>query len=258
MSDEANIIGKGREILLPPQGNPFKKENTADEPKDLSPAEIAARFGGASAEPTASVGGTGEPSDLSPADVAALFPATADERNALPSLEASRAQAADLDSVVPPSLSSGEVAAMLAEQSAGTPPPPRPPERAKVSYATMAAAAAARDDDAHINITAFNPDAPIGQPRVLSSETGSAPVDISAFNPDAPAGMPVPPEATTIDASAIKADVSMAETSVVPSSTPGAGFKPYDPFAPGAGKPVPMVSVELGLRPAPDIVDGSE
>jgi hypothetical protein len=42
MSDDSNLSGKGSDILLPKQGNPFKKTATVEEvPRDLSPEDVA-------------------------------------------------------------------------------------------------------------------------------------------------------------------------------------------------------------------------
>jgi len=82
MPNDASLTGKGRDILLPKHGNPFKKTDsaestsaiiTADEPSEVSPADLAARFPSAHNDrnilPTSSKAAR----DLAPSDVATLF-----------------------------------------------------------------------------------------------------------------------------------------------------------------------------------------
>lgn len=78
MSDNPTIAGKGREILLPPEGNPFDREGGR-----ASSDDTARYFGKTASSPT--VAGFGdEPMDLAPEDIAARFPSEPDERNAIP------------------------------------------------------------------------------------------------------------------------------------------------------------------------------
>jgi hypothetical protein len=229
MSDEADIRGKGSEILLPSRGNPFKKGGPADEPKDLNPAELSAQFDGAEVDASAGMPALAEPADLSPAEVAALFPASADERNLIPVAAAPQDHVSDLDGTLPPSLSDDEVAALLADGLAGTlsadPAPARPAARAR--YETLVATARARDGEPRVDISAFDPDAAIGRPRTTARAARTVgKVDLAAFDPDAPVGTSstlVHDRAGTVedrpvgepaDASSIKADVVAVDASV--------------------------------------------
>lgn len=85
--DTANIKGRGREILLPPEGNPFDKSAAArsammskaaralpDESQDLAPADLATNFADMD----------DEIKDLTPDDIAARFPSSHDDRNVIP------------------------------------------------------------------------------------------------------------------------------------------------------------------------------
>lgn len=210
MSDESTITGRGREVLLPPQGNPFKKEGSGEEPRELSPAEIAARFGGTTA--ASPVGeSTAEPADLKPEDVAALFPSTHDERNVIPGAVEETAAASTA------ALSSADIAA--------TPPAP-------VDTAPRASPA----PPSAIDIAAFNPDAAIGELAAAPAETlpAATMVDASSLKADAP-----PPENIPLAA---------PESAIAPASpAPAVGFKPLNPFAPPAsatiaGRPSPAAS----------------
>lgn len=164
MSDDSTIIGRGREVLLPPQGNPFKKGGSGEEPKDLSPTEIAARFGGTT--PAALAGeSVNEPTDLQPEDIAALFPSSHDERNVIPG---AAAEAASPSAVA--DLSPADIAAMFPAPAETTPPPAR------------------------IDIAAFNPDATIGQPKTpdISSTTMMADAASTSPVPGAPSATAAP------------------------------------------------------------------
>lgn len=87
MSDNPTIAGKGRSILLPPEGNPFDK-NAPPPVGDSAPAEESQpRYGKAAFAPQPSEFGE-EPMDLTPADIAALYPSSHDDRNAVPGASA--------------------------------------------------------------------------------------------------------------------------------------------------------------------------
>ncbi len=99
--DSANIKGRGREILLPPEGNPFDKSPATraammgkagrpavpDESQDFSPAD----FGDMD----------DEVKDLTPDDIAARFPSSHDDRNVIPG------GAADEPAIAPPIMRKG-------------------------------------------------------------------------------------------------------------------------------------------------------
>jgi hypothetical protein len=82
MPNDASLTGKGRDILLPKHGNPFKKTDsaestsaiiTADEPSEVSPADLAARFPSAHSDRNVLPTTTNVARDLAPSDVANLF-----------------------------------------------------------------------------------------------------------------------------------------------------------------------------------------
>ena len=82
MPNEASLTGKGRDILLPKHGNPFKKTDspessaaitTAAEPLEVSPADLAARFPSAHSDRNVLPTTANAARDLAPADVATLF-----------------------------------------------------------------------------------------------------------------------------------------------------------------------------------------
>ena len=120
MSEDADLTGRGADILLPPQGNPFKSPSGGDSPADLTPAEVEARIGPPAGQAKAAaagapgaekgVGGLEEPADLSPEDIAAMFPSTQDERNAIPDAEPA-----------PLPLTPGQIEAMTADTSNAPP-----------------------------------------------------------------------------------------------------------------------------------------
>lgn len=103
--DSANIKGRGREILLPPEGNPFDKSAASrsammgkagrpaapDEPQDLSPSNLGLAFGDMD----------DEIKDLTPDDMAARFPSLHDDRNVVPGA------AADEPAPAPPLMRTG-------------------------------------------------------------------------------------------------------------------------------------------------------
>ncbi len=143
MNDDPKVTGRGKEIILPPRGDPFKKdlaydeicipdpdrldEIVMDEPtddqRDLDPEELVAMFPSTAEErnklsvedtagpqkahlPLDSAEATGADTDLSPEDVAAMFPSSPEERNIIPGDEG--------DSIDP------EVLAILDEMKAGS------------------------------------------------------------------------------------------------------------------------------------------
>lgn len=222
MSDDSTIIGRGREVLLPPQGNPFTKGGSGEEPKDLSPTEIAARFGGTT--PAALAGeSANEPTDLQPEDIAALFPSSHDERNAIP-----RAAAEASSPPAVADLSPADIAAMFPAPAETTPPPAR------------------------IDIAAFNPDATIGQPKTpdISSTTMRAdaaslkadaasteiPTPNMPFTPTEPFAMPDTADSAFTTASTPEA-APAATSAPAEAPSPAVGFKPINPFAPAVAKP---------------------
>ena len=82
MPNDASLTGKGRDILLPKHGNPFKKTDsiesssaitTADEPLEVSPADLAARFPSAHDDRNILPTSSNAARDLAPGDVATLF-----------------------------------------------------------------------------------------------------------------------------------------------------------------------------------------
>lgn len=201
MSDDTSVVGKGAEIMLPPQGNPFKKDQSpkaskgagapsGDEPADLSPADVAAKFG-------SPAGSDEEPMDLSPEDIAARFPSTADERNAVPSA------AVDTDSARTPVFNKAPRFDLEPTPSSETPaviPVDAVPLPVTATTATMADSMRA------------------------ASETAVAPADSMA------ASMPEPAPVTEAVVSMESAPAMSAPTP----STPAVGFQPYNPFAPAA------------------------
>ncbi|MEK6574238.1 MAG: hypothetical protein AABZ58_07985 [Chloroflexota bacterium] len=211
MSDDSTIIGRGREVLLPPQGNPFKKGGSGEEPKDLSPTEIAARFGGTT--PAALAGeSVNEPTDLQPEDIAALFPSSHDERNVIPG---AAAEAASPSAVA--DLSPADIAAMFPAPAETTPPPAR------------------------IDIAAFNPDATIGQPKTPDISSTTMMADAASLKADAASTEISTPSVpfTPTEPFAMPNTADAASTSPVPGApsataapTLSVGFKPHDPFAP--------------------------
>ena len=212
MSNDANITGRGADIMLPPQGNPFKSNPEAIEPADLTPAEVESQLGSSfgslatpgmgqalavgEADMSDGVGGIEEPTDLTPADLAAMFPASPDERNTLPepTLEFNEA----------PSLGAGS-----------------PGVRAQSARAPMAIRAhdPGRQSKNYVDINAFNPDASIGKPRRMGKgAVRLGKIDIEAFDPDAPAGLSdssnveVPRDASAMETGSIKADLESTDT----------------------------------------------
>ncbi len=82
MPNDASLTGKGRDILLPKHGNPFKKTGsaeptsaitTANEPSEISPADLAARFPSAHSDRNILPTSSSAARDLAPSDVAKLF-----------------------------------------------------------------------------------------------------------------------------------------------------------------------------------------
>jgi len=82
MPNDASLTGKGRDILLPKHGNPFKKTDspespsaitTTDEPLEVSPADLAARFPSAHDDRNILPTSSNATRDLAPSDVATLF-----------------------------------------------------------------------------------------------------------------------------------------------------------------------------------------
>lgn len=224
MSDDSTIIGKGSEILLPKSGNPFKKSTgSEDAPRDLTPDEVAARFGKAAPEVASSTGDL--PADLSPADVAALFPSTQTERNAIP--------------------------VSLPEETTPVYTPPPPP---RLVMGQLQSNHVETTDDA---LSAFDPDASIEDAPLLGkADLPSTPIDIGTFNPDAPVGTDaetgifLPVDSSMADSTSIKADAPLSESSLPPIDY-SIGVVP---LAPSASQPItdtlpPTVGINVESSP---------
>lgn len=205
MSDESSVAGKGAEIMLPPQGNPFKK----DEPPKASKSV------GTPAEGVPPAGLEEEPMDLTPEDIAARFPSTQDERNAVP--VASGDAAASVETAT-----SGDVATPGVVDSARPPvlnKAPRFDLEPTPSLETFAATPMDAAASPPMAATFEAPAEPIMVTESMAaSETAATPVDSMA----APISESIPP-------------IESAPTA----SAPTVGFQPYNPFAsaPDAGAP---------------------
>jgi hypothetical protein len=219
MSAESSVAGKGAEIMLPPQGNPFKKDQSAkatkagaatpaeDAPRDLSPA-----------------GADEEPMDLTPEDIAARFPSAHDERNVLPSAPAeadsdrtpifNKAPRFDLEpepvmaapavttvEAVPPPLAASELAVPepLAATLVDSMPAPMP-ESVPVAEAAAPIEAAPAMSAPTVGFQPYNPFAPTSEPPAVSEPAAppaSAIVPAPVTSPALPRAMP--PTPTTVD-----------------------------------------------------------
>ncbi len=232
MSDDSTIIGKGSEILLPKSGNPFKKSTgSEDAPRDLTPDEVAARFGKAAPEAASSTGDL--PADLSPADVAALFPSTQDERNTIP--------------------------VGLPEEAAPVYTPPPPP---RLVMGQLQSNHVETTDDA---LAAFDPDASIEDAPLLGkADPPSTPIDIGTFNPDAPVGTDaetgifMPVDSSMADSTSIKADAPVSESSL-PTTDYSIGIVPS---VPSASQPItdtlpPTVGINVESPPPSGAADSA-
>jgi hypothetical protein len=187
MSEDSNLTDKGADILLPPQGNPFK---SAPEGKAVGASDGA--------------GDSDEPADLSPADVAAMFPSTQDERNNVPPPADPPVLTAD-DDPPPPALTPEQIAEMVADQ------PEHQSARAPMIIHSSEPGRAPQPNA--INLSAFNPDALVGSssPTHRSKATLGDKVDIAAFNPDA-----VIEDATPTDSSVLNTDAPLPDSPALP------------------------------------------
>jgi hypothetical protein len=236
MSDDANITGRGAEIMLPPQGNPFKAMD-ANEPTDLSPVEVESQLNPAfgslesamgktalagEAEAQDGVGGIEEPTDLTPADIAAMFPSSQDERNAVPGPAETNTKSfgkraggvpddeADADprplyEPEPEAVPGARAAWMMAGSL---------PQGARAQMAIPSADPGRQPKGKDIDINSFNPDAPIGKPKRMGMSKGAGrlgKVEIDAFDPDAPVAASAGEGDASQEAGSIKADIESTE-----------------------------------------------
>lgn len=252
MSDESSIVGRGREILLPPQGNPFNRDQgrepaarqlPADEPQDLSPADIAARF--AAAEPV-DVGD--EPVDLTPDDLAARFPSHHDDRNKIPG-------AADDDTPTPVSM-----------------PGPAPRRIGKVDEGLAELVVEPATSDVFDDTPIVSTEAPMPEPMAEAAMTVSSsepPLMPMMAEPAAPAVAEVaPPERIAMPeiTSAVTSEVPAPPAEAQPApplpetatpSTPAVGFQPYNPFG-SEPKPAPQYTIAQPVASSPDDLSSRE
>jgi hypothetical protein len=247
MSDESSIVGRGREILLPPQGNPFARDQAArqlpaDEPQDLSPADIAARF--AAAEP-ADAGD--EPVDLTPDDLAARFPSHHDDRNKIPG-------AAD-DDLPPPVSMPGPAPRRIGKIDEGLAEPVAEPASTGVF-----------DDTPIVSTEAPMPEPMAEAAAVLPSEPPPTPMMAEPASPAvaevAPPERIAMPEITSAVMSEAPAPPAEAQPAppipeTATPSTPAVGFQPYNPFG-GEPKPAPQFGIAQPVATSPDDLSGHE
>ncbi|MBI3241573.1 MAG: hypothetical protein HYZ49_04690 [Chloroflexi bacterium] len=263
MSDEANILGKGREILLPPQGNPFDRNKDrepmaktgaipADEPQDLSPADLVARFARPDPAPMGAIGD--EPMDLTPEDLAARFPSHHDDRNKIPGMGdgepvgPSLPPQPSMSANAPPRRITGKMDEAMVEPTASAIEP-------------TATAEAVIDDDQPI-ISAESPmpdfvaDAPAAEAEAvlddqpITSTEAQMPDAVAEAVAAMPAVEPTAPAMPDVAPVTLPERITMAETTPTSSSetgaargeaspppetvappAPAAGFQPYNPFA---------------------------
>jgi len=282
MSDEANIVGKGHEILLPPQGNPFDRNKggepmaktkaaPADEPRDLSPADIAARFAGPDPAPMGVVGD--EIMDLTPEDIAARFPTHHDDRNRIPGV-------ADDEPVLPPVSPQPPVIASapprrIGKMDEGMVEPPVPAVE-PVATAESATPSAAIDDDRPIISTESPmPDTVAVEPSAALDDSPITSTEVPL--PDAVAAMPLMAEPTPLvqpEVAPMAPPERMTMADITPTSpndadvlppaptpetvappTPVVGFKPLNPFA---TTPARQYSIAQPVSASPDDISDSE
>lgn len=281
MSDESSIVGRGHEILLPPQGNPFDRGQgreqaarplPANEPQDLSPADIAARFGGVGPGGAGPVDAGDEPVDLTPDDLAARFPSYHDDRNKIPGaaddvpapvsipgpalhrlgkMDEGLVEPVSVEPVVEPATTVVFDDTPIVSTEAPMPGPFAEATAPAVNLAMPAmpsmaeATVAASPSEPPPTLTMAEPAAlavaevaPIIAPpeRITMPEIASAPTS-EAGAPPAEA-QPAPP---------------LAETATP--STPAVGFQPYNPFA-GEPKPAPQYSIAQPVAMSPDDLSG--
>ena len=232
MSEEFNLTDKGADILLPPQGNPFK----------------SAPAGEAAADKAAGAGGLEEPIDLSPADIAAMFPSTQDERNDVPPPPKPHVLMAE-DDPAPAPLTPEQIAEMVADHPE--------PQSARAPMIIRSGEPGRAPQPNAINLSAFNPDAPIGSstPSHRSKAALGDKVDIAAFNPDA-----VIEDAAPSDSSALNTDAPLPDSPALPDpdlSLPPIVLQPLPtedliPVTPAVDIPAPSTSsVTVSASSAP-------
>ncbi len=238
MSDDANLTGRGADILLPPQGNPFKRPPESDS-SAADPGMGKAALAGAPAAVEDGVGGVEEPADLSPADIAAMFPATQDERNTVPS--------------------GGDPATPNFGSAIGS----ATHEGARLSMTIPSGDPAHAPKAPAIDLSNFNPDEPIGRPLTLTRAKAPirSKVDIAAFNPDAPAEPASGDSAAANDAAnaAPVADTSTPITGPLTDTAPVdiKADAPIGTDAPSIGAPTVPLTDTTSAQPPIDLAPPS-
>ncbi len=231
MSDEADIIGKGRDIMLPPEGNPFDKSAAAQGTR-AGKAAFAPAVGAADAA-DAAMNAAEEPHDLGPEDVAAMFPSAHADRDTIPGARAVAGKIAiggDGGDAIPAGAVPLAEAISIAASSSG------------------AITAPAGDAGIPLTIGAGSPPQPaeasLGAPAAINFNAGPA-ADIQP-----PPRMGVPDDSAVGAPAAAATGAFAAAPALVEAAAPAAmdggaamaapqqpnapGFQPFNPFAPAS------------------------
>ncbi|MBI5828493.1 MAG: hypothetical protein HZB20_02880, partial [Chloroflexi bacterium] len=210
MSDEADITGKGRDIMLPPEGNPF----------DKSAAAQGTRAGKAASAPAAEAGEAAmnaaqEPHDLSPEDIAAMFPSAHTDRDTIPGVREAAGDDATPVGALP--LAQAMSTGVPDDSAVGVGAAGAPPQLADTSLGAPAT----------IDFNA-GPAADIRPPPRMGVP------DDSAVGVPAAAAMDAFADAPALADTAAPAAMDGGATMAAPQQPAAPGFQPFNPFAPAS------------------------
>lgn len=260
MPNEASLTGKGRDILLPKHGNPFKKTDspesaaaiTTDEPLEVSPADLAARFPSAHDDRNILPTTANAARDLAPADVATLFASSG----------AAASSSATIKSTAPaPTTASPESEPVHRSQSMGTTEDPNtkvfdsswlqaPPMITATGFEEAMPAHDAEDEIPLVGI--LTPEKPAAPPQAAAAPVAASPSSPSIRRPTTI--MPFTPSMTPSTSQPKPVESKPSAPSLAERLTPppavvsapakpaeakpaDAGFKPANPFATSEAKP---------------------
>lgn len=277
MPNDASLTGKGRDILLPKHGNPFKKTDsvesaaaitTADEPLEVSPADLAARFPSAHDDRNILPTTTNAARDLAPGDVATLFASSGDAV-----WSAASSSATIKSTAAAPTAASPESEPVHRSQSMGATEDPNtkvfdnswlqaPPMITATGSEEAMPAHDAEDEIPLVGI--LTPEKPAAPPQAAAAPVSATPssspsirrpTTIMPFTPSMTPSTsqpkPVESKPTTSPAPSLAERLTPPPAAVSAPAKPAeakpadAGFKPVNPFASADAKP-PVATTNTG------------
>lgn len=258
MPNDASLAGKGRDILLPKHGNPFKKTDSTEsasanmptvEPLEVSPADLAARFPSAHNDRNVLPTFSNAVRDLAPSDVATLFATSGAAASSSATIKSTASASAQ------PMTASPGSEPIHRSQSMGATEDPNtkvfdgswlqaPPMITATGAEEALPAHDAEDEIPLVGI--LTPDKPAAPPQPATAPVSATPSSSPSIRrpatimPFTPSMTPSTSQPKPVESrpSTATPKPTLAERLTPPSAKPAdAGFKPTNPFASADAKP---------------------